>query len=157
VIPTDIRQSIESSVTIQDNKDIVMTATANPKPASLMPSKGELRILQVLWELGQATVEDVVNHPSLRKPNYKTNQTLLRIMEQKGFANHFVRGRGFVFTPLVTREQIGRLSVRNLLQQNFGGSPSALLVNLIEGTRIDSSELEELERIIRSYRTQQKS
>lgn len=130
---------------------------ASPKPVTAMPSKGELRILQVLWNLGQATVEDVVNHHSPKKPNYKTTQTLLRIMEQKGFATHFVRGRGFVFVPLVTREQIGRLSVRTLLHQNFGGSPAELLVNLIESARIDNTELEELERIIRSYRTQQKS
>jgi predicted transcriptional regulator len=131
--------------------------SAAAKPSTVMPSKGELKILRVLWDLGQGTVEEVVNHQAPKKPNYKTTQTLLRIMEQKGFATHFVRGRGFVFVPLVTREQIGRLSVRTLLQQNFGGSPKELLVNLIESARIDTAELEELEGIIRSYRTQHKS
>jgi predicted transcriptional regulator len=128
------------------------------KPAPLLPSKGELRILQILWRLGQATVEEVVNgYSSWRKPNYKTTQTLLRIMEEKGFTSHFSRGRVFVFVPLVTREQIGRQSVRELLQHNFGGSASELLVNLIEGGKIKKAELDELERIIKTYRAKAKT
>src|SRR5579859_2544613 len=128
-----------------------------PMPASksrqVLPSKGEMRILRVLWELGEDTVEEVINHDRASfKPNYKTTQTLLRIMEQKVFVRHFSRGRVFVFQPLVTREQVGRLSVRNLLEQNFGGSPTELVVNLIEGARINNAELEQLERLIKEYR-----
>jgi len=124
-----------------------------PKRSTLLPSKGELRILQILWQLNQATVEDVVSaYKSWRKPNYKTTQTLLRIMEEKGFISHFNRGRVFVFVPLVNREEIGRSTVRELLKDTFGGSPAELLVNLIEGMTIKEQELDELEHIIKTYR-----
>jgi predicted transcriptional regulator len=123
------------------------------KRISALPSRGELRILQVLWTLGEGTVEDVVNHHrSPEKPNYKTTQTLLRIMEEKGFVRHSARGRVFVFEPTVTREEVGRQSVRDVLEHNFGGSPIELVVNLIEGARVDESELADLERLIRGYR-----
>lgn len=118
-----------------------------------LPTRAEMRILQVLWEVGQATVEEVINHSSFSsRPNYKTTQTILRIMEEKGLVQHVSRGRVFVFTPCVTREQVGRLSVRTLMQQTFGGSPAELLVNLLEAGSVKEAELEELESLIRSYR-----
>jgi len=118
-----------------------------------LPTRAETRILQVLWEVGPATVEEVINHSSfLSRPNYKTTQTILRIMEEKGLVKHVSRGRVFVFSPCVTRDQVGRLSVQTLLQQNFGGSPAELLVNLLEAGPVQESELDELEALIRSYR-----
>lgn len=118
-----------------------------------LPTRAETRILQVLWEVGPATVEEVINHSSFSsRPNYKTTQTILRIMEEKGLVKHVSRGRVFVFSPCVTREQVGRLSVQTLLKQNFGGSPAELLVNLLEAGPVQESELDELEALIRSYR-----
>jgi BlaI family penicillinase repressor len=125
------------------------------KQNGVLPTRAELRILQALWELGHATVEEVINHPSLApRPNYKTTQAILRIMEDKGLAQHENRGRVFVFAPCVTREQVGRLSVGTLLEQNFGGSPAELLVNLLEVGSVSESELQELETLIRNYRIQ---
>src|SRR5215472_15977538 len=64
----------------------------------ILPTDAELLILDALWELGEGTVEDVVNRsPSNPRANYKTVQTLLRIMENKGFVKHTTRGRAFVF------------------------------------------------------------
>ena len=78
-------------------------------------------------------------------------------MEDKGLARHTSRGRVFVFEPLVTREQIGQLSVRTLLEQTFGGFPSKLLVNLLETRSVDEAELKELEALIRKYRIQKRN
>lgn len=122
-----------------------------------IPTGSELRILNALWDLGQGTVEDVTRHPSFsRRPNYKTTQTLLRIMEQKGLVRHILRGRVFLFVPSVSREEVGQVSVRKLLEQNFGGSPAELLVNLLESASADEAELEELEALIRKYRMQKR-
>ena len=115
------------------------------QPKTVLPTRAELKILQVLWELGNGTVEDVISHSSNSpKPNYKTTQTILRIMEEKGLVRHMSRGRVFVFEPLVSREYVGRQSVQTLLDQNFGGSPSELLVNLLEAAPVKEAELEEL-------------
>src|ERR1051326_7808863 len=112
----------------------------------ILPTRGELRILNVLWELGQATVDEVIKHPSFgTPPNYKTTQTLLRIMEEKGLARHVNRSRVFVFSPCVTREQVARLSVQNLLEQTFAGSLTEMMVGVIEAGSVKESELEELE------------
>jgi BlaI family penicillinase repressor len=118
-----------------------------------VPTPAEMRLLQVLWDLKEASVDEVVNaHPEKERPNYKTTQTLLRIMEQKGFITHESRGRVFIFTPLVSRKTIDSLSVQALVSRNFRGSAAGLLINLLETSSIKKKELDELEAYLREYR-----
>lgn len=125
---------------------------------TVLPTRGEMRILNALWDLGEATVEEVIKHPSFPSPpNYKTTQTLLRIMEDKGLARHIKRGRVFIFVATVTREQVTRLSVQNLLEHNFSGSLTQMMVGVIETGAVKEAELEELENLIRNYRNHKNS
>jgi len=118
-----------------------------------VPTPAEMRLLQILWDLKEGTVEDVVNaHPEKERPHYKTTQTLLRIMESKGFIAHESRGRVFVFKPLASRKAIDQLSVQALVSRNFHGSAAGLLINLLESSSIKKKELDELESYIREYR-----
>ena len=121
-----------------------------------LPTAAEMRLLQVLWDLGSASVEQVLDaHDAQSRPNYKTTQTLLRIMEGKGFITHEAQGRVFVFRPLITRKTVDQRSVQTLLHQNFGGSPADLFVNLLEAGTVKEEELAELEASIRRYRERQ--
>src|ERR1700728_221568 len=111
-----------------------------------VPTAGEMRLLQILWDLEQATVEEVVNaHGEKERPNYKTTQTLLRIMEKKGFITHEAQGRVFIFRPLVSRKTIDHLSLQTLVSRNFNGSAAGLLMNLLGASSITTAELDELE------------
>jgi BlaI family transcriptional regulator, penicillinase repressor len=128
-----------------------MTSPKNPVP----PTRAELRILKALWELKSGTIEEIIHHPSFASPpNYKTTQTILRIMEEKGLARHTTGGRVFVFEPAVSRDWVEKICVRTILEQNFGGSPAKLLVNLLESGPVADQDLEELEALIRNYRIQ---
>jgi BlaI family transcriptional regulator, penicillinase repressor len=118
-----------------------------------VPTPAELRLLQILWDREDGTVEDVVNaHPPKEQPNYKTTQTLLRIMEQKGFITHESRGRVFVFRPRVSRKVIDHISIQALVSRNFRGSAAGLLINLLEASPIKKKQLDEIEAYIREYR-----
>src|SRR5277367_4853150 len=118
-----------------------------------VPTAAETRLLQTLWDLKEATVDDVVNaHPEKERPHYKTTQTLLRIMENKGFITHESRGRVFVFRPLVSRKTVDQLAVQALVSRNFHGSAAGLLMNLLASSAIKKSELDELESYMREYR-----
>jgi BlaI family transcriptional regulator, penicillinase repressor len=123
------------------------------KKRNEIPTASELRLLQVIWTLGEATVDEIVNaHPHDNRPNYKTTHTFLRIMEEKGFVTHSARGRAFVFKASVSRVTIDSRSVQALLDQNFGGSPAGLLINLLEANPAKDTELDALESLIREYR-----
>ena len=72
-------------------------------------------------------------------------------MEQKGFIDHEIRGRVFVFKPLISRKTIDHRSVQTLLSRNFGGSATGLFLNLLEATAVKEKDLDELEAQIRAY------
>jgi predicted transcriptional regulator len=118
----------------------------------VIPTTGEFRLLEILWVLEEGTIEDLLRAAEDSGLNYKTVQTVLRIMENKKLVSHSMRGRAFVYRPRVKRHEVRRVSLRSLLQRYFRGSRTELLVNLLEDERIGNSELQELEGLIRSYR-----
>src|ERR1700751_1225181 len=119
----------------------------------VLPTPGELRLLQILWRIGGGTIEDIVKASGESPPpNYKTVQTLLRIMERKGQVTHLREGRAFVFRALVRQSHIHRLSIRELVTRYFTGSRRELMVELLRDERISGEELRQLENLIRNRR-----
>jgi len=119
----------------------------------VLPSTAELRLLEILWRLGEGTIEDVLRASGeIPPPNYKTVQTFLRIMETKELVTHRLSGRAFTYQPRVTRDQVNRLSIQTLVKQNFGGSRAELVLNMLEDQDFEAAELEVLESLIRRYR-----
>jgi len=109
----------------------------------------ELRLMDVLWEKGDATVSDVADalpqNPALA---YSTVLTTLRILENKGFVSHTKDGRAFVYHPLVGREQARESAVTHLVRRFFENSPELLMLNLLDGKKVDASELRRLRKKI---------
>jgi BlaI family transcriptional regulator, penicillinase repressor len=125
---------------------------------SNLPTGAEMRILNAVWHLGSATVDEIVNSfPEGHRPNYKTTQAFLRIMENKGFVRHTARGRVFVFEPMVKKDEVDQRSVEVLLAQNFGGSATGLFVNLLESDAVPAADIAALEKMIREYKKRKKS
>lgn len=109
----------------------------------------ELRLMEVVWDKGSATVSDVVEAlPDRVNLAYSTVLTTLRILEQKGYLKHRKEGRAFIYQPVVGRDQAREKAVTHLVRRFFEGSPGLLMLNLVEGRKIGRDELEELKRRI---------
>jgi len=102
--------------------------------------------MQVLWDLQSATVAGVVAHV---KSHYSTVQTMLRILEAKGYVTHEKFGRAFTYRPLVDQKQARRRALSHLVSGLFNNSPSLLVLNVLEDDRIDPSELDRLKQLIK--------
>jgi predicted transcriptional regulator len=110
---------------------------------------GELRLMRVLWDKGQATVGEVVEALKTRpKPAYNTVLTLLRIMEKKGYVSHRKDGRAFIFLPKVARADASRSALHTLVDRFFDGSPRLLLLNLLEDEQLSPEALQRLKERI---------
>lgn len=109
-------------------------------------TEGELEIMEVLWDRREATVRDVTDTLSRRRPvAYSTVLTMLRILKNKAYAAYRKEGRAFVFFPLVSRREARSRALGNLIGKFFGGSAVALAQNLVDDTEIDVAELERLQ------------
>jgi BlaI family transcriptional regulator, penicillinase repressor len=109
----------------------------------------EAAVMAVVWRLGKASVGDVVAAMNeTRAVTYSTVQTILRILETKGYVTHDKVARAFIYQPMVDERQARRRALRHLVNRLFEGSPSLLVLNVLEDEDIDPAEREQLRRLI---------
>jgi predicted transcriptional regulator len=109
----------------------------------------ELRLMEVLWDKGTATVSGVVEDlPKTPAPAYSTVLTTLRILENKGYVRHTKEGRAFVYEPVIGRNQACESAVAHLLRRFFANSPELLVLNLIGAKKIGAREIARLRKRI---------
>ena len=109
----------------------------------------ESEVMAVLWRLRRASVGDVVtamNHT--RAVAYSTVQTILRILETKGYVTHDKVARAFLYEAVVDERQARRRALRHLVGRLFEGSPSLLVLNVLEDEDIEPAERELLRKLI---------
>ena len=120
---------------------------ARSKSATL--TEAELRIMNVLWEKGSATVHEVLQalppKPSLA---YNSVLTTIRILETKGYVKHLKDKRAHVYIPKIDRKNATRFEVSHLLSRFFGNSHEQLVLNILEEGSIDAEELERVRQLL---------
>ena len=105
--------------------------------------------MAALWRLQTASVGDVVTSLSAqRNASYSTVQTILRILEAKGYVTHEKVARAFIYRPVVDERQARRRALRHLISRLFEGSPSLLVLNVLEDEDLDPNERERLRTLI---------
>ena len=117
------------------------------------PSAGltdaESEVMAVLWRLRRASVNDVVTAMNeTRAVTYSTVQTMLRILETKGYLTHDKVARAFVYRPVIDERQARRRALRHLVRRLFDGSPSLLVLNVLEDEDLHPAEREQLRKLI---------
>ena len=112
-------------------------------------TEAEQRLMEIVWSAGPATVAHIVEAiPASERPAYNTVQTIMKILERKGYVEHRAEGRAFVYQAVVGRDAAARTALSHVMQRFFGNSPRALALNLIEGDHLTADELDELQRTI---------
>jgi predicted transcriptional regulator len=116
-----------------------------PRKPSLNLTDAELRLMEVLWDRGSGTVSEVMDGlPKNVALAYSTVLTTLRVLENKGYLRHIKEGRAFVYRPAVNREQARESAISHLVHRFFNGSPELLMLNLVEGRKVNSKQLRQL-------------
>ena len=117
-----------------------------PSPAL---TDAEARVMAVLWQLRTATVGDVVAALAPeRAVSYSTVQTILRILEDKAYVEHDKVARAFIYRPVVDERQARRRALRHLATRLFNGSPSLLVMNVLNDDELAPDELRRLKKLI---------
>ena len=112
-------------------------------------SPAETEILRLVWQLERATVQRVCDAlPAKRRIAYKTVQTLLRRLEEKGYLKHRIEGKAYLFSPAIERKAVVKRTVLDFLDRLFGGDPRPLMQFLAEDGRIDAQDIERLKDLI---------
>ena len=112
-------------------------------------TEAELRLMEVLWDKGPATVQQVLEGLPEKAPlAYNSVLTTIRILEKKGYVRHAKDGRAHVYTPLVERKEATRSEIRHLVSRFFGNSHELLVLNILVDQNVDAHEMERLRKML---------
>ena len=121
-----------------------------PPKRSATLTEAELRLMEVLWQRGPSTVQQVLDALPGEKPlAYNSVLTTIRILEKKGYAAHAKDGRAHVYAPMVERSDATRSEVRHLVQRLFRNSHELLVLNIIEDAGLNADELQRLKQYLK--------
>lgn len=112
-------------------------------------SRRERQIMDVIYRLGQATAQEVVdNLPD--PPSYSAVRGLLRILEEKGHVRHRQDGPRYVYAPTVSREKARESALKQLVRTFFHDSPEEAVAALLDlsAAKLSQDDLDRLAELI---------
>ena len=108
----------------------------------------ELEIMKVLWETGAANVQTVQQRLK-RELAYTTVQTMLNILHRKGKVKRALKDRAYFYKPAVSRSQVVKHAVNDLVENLFGGSVESLVMSLVETKHLTPEKMTRLNKLLK--------
>jgi BlaI family transcriptional regulator, penicillinase repressor len=120
-----------------------------PPRQSATLTEAELRIMNVLWQRGSGTVQQVLDSIPGKQPlAYNSVLTTVRILEKKGYVKHVKDGRVHIYVPVVERQEATRSEIHHLASRFFKNSHEQLVLNILEDRGMDAAELARLRQML---------
>lgn len=97
------------------------------------PTGAELTLLNILWQMGPATVREI--HETLsntQKTGYTTVLKILQIMHEKSLVIRDESNRAHVYAAANSETHTQSSLIKDLIRRAFGGSTSKLVMRAID-------------------------
>ncbi|MBN1927416.1 MAG: BlaI/MecI/CopY family transcriptional regulator [Prolixibacteraceae bacterium] len=107
-------------------------------------TKAEEQIMQILWKLEEAFVNDIIDQMPEPKPAYNTVSTIVRILERKGFVDHKAYGKTHQYFPLVSKTAYTRSFMKGFMRNYFGNSFREMVSFFAKEDNMSVREIEKL-------------
>jgi len=116
-------------------------------------SKLERQIVEILWNLGPASVREVQEQfPEESRPAYTTVQTLVYRLEAKQAVRRTKKiGNALIFEALVTRASTERRLIDEVLGLT-GGRAMPVMTHLIEAGKLTLDDVRQAERLLQELK-----
>ncbi len=120
----------------------------------LKPSDLEMQILSVLWDRGASTAREVLEAmPDGKRRAYTSILSVMQVMEKKGLLKHTSRGVAHVYRPAVSKKKIIRPFMHKVVNEVFGGRPSAMMQALLTETPVSDAEMARIHKLLEQVKT----
>jgi BlaI family transcriptional regulator, penicillinase repressor len=107
-----------------------------------LPELGDLEreVMQLVWTHAPITAE-VVREKLTRRLKESTVRTVLRRLEDKGYARHTVDGRTYVYHAAEPRGRVAAKAVKRIVDWFCNGSIEEVLVGMVDNAMLDQKQL----------------
>ncbi|HEX6429487.1 MAG TPA: BlaI/MecI/CopY family transcriptional regulator [Niastella sp.] len=128
-----------------------MKSNKKDKKTPVEPTKSELEILQVLWQLGPSSariVNDYINKEK-RPVIYMSTLKLMQIMIEKGLLKKDESQMTHIYRAAVEEKKTKKFLLDKVIDNLFNGSAGNLMMQLLDDKKISQTEMEELKELIK--------
>lgn len=112
-------------------------------------TKAELHMMNLLWDKGNATVNELMEMLPEPHPAYTTVLTVMRVLVKKGIVAAKPNGKQHVYSPIMTREEYTKGFMEETRNTLFKGSWSSLVSFFAKYERLTTEEIQELIAILK--------
>jgi predicted transcriptional regulator len=121
------------------------------------PTQSELEILDIIWQMGSATVRQI--HEELEKKGknvgYTTTLKLMQIMAEKGLLSRAMDGRTHIYTAVLQASATRNALISRMADAAFGGSATRLVLQALGNHKATPEELREIRALIDKLENEQ--
>ena len=96
------------------------------------------------WEKGALFVKEMLAFYDDPKPHFNTLSTIVRGLEEKGYVAHEAFGNTYRYYPVLTREGVGKGTLRSVISKYFNNSYLGAVSSLVQEEDISLDELKAL-------------
>lgn len=107
-------------------------------------TKAELHLMNILWDKGNATVQQIQDLLEEPKPAYTTTLTVMQILTKKGIVDFDRVGKAYVYKPVLSREDYIGGFMNDACDNVFGGSMRSFFSFFAKSEKISREELAEI-------------
>ena len=107
-------------------------------------TKSELHLMNLLWDKGEATINELLELMPEPRPAYTTALTVMRVLTKKGVVEATPQGKAYLYKPLMTREEYTKGFMEETRNTLFKGSLKNLLLYFARKEKISKEELIEI-------------
>ena len=110
----------------------------------------ELSLMNIIWREGPSTVHDVQVHLKHQKTYaYTTISTILRVLKQKNFLSTTSFGAAHIYRAEIKKEDYNLRVLNSIIEDLFSGSPILLIQQLIDSNKLNNTELDKVQEMIK--------
>ena len=107
-------------------------------------TKKEEEVMRKLWTKDEMIAREIWEQYPEPRPHFNTVLTFLRILEQKGWVKHRTIGNTNLYAAIVSREEVGKNSLKTLIRNFFNGSAAGIVNALLKDENLSDEEIQEL-------------
>ncbi len=119
-------------------------------------TKGEERIMQILWDLEKGFVKDILLQFPDPKPPYNSVSTIIRVLVKKEIVGYHSYGNTYQYYPLISKEDYRKGQLNRLVKDYFSNSFKQVVNFFSENKNLKLEEVDEVLKMLEEIKRNKK-
>lgn len=116
--------------------------------------KAQLDVMLTIWNIGKPfSRRELQELLKEKKWQTATINTILARLTEEGFLEHTLRGREFIYTAVISKDEYQSKISKDIVESLYNGSLASFVLNFVGGGKLSKKDVEELQDFLDDFRS----